>query len=42
MEGKIAFGRLIKRFPDIRQNGVAEHIGLARFRGYNRYPVAIS
>ncbi|MBT7137852.1 MAG: cytochrome P450 [Rhodospirillaceae bacterium] len=35
MESKIAIGRLIERFPNIRQNGPAEHIGLARFRGYN-------
>jgi cytochrome P450 len=41
MEGRIAIGRLIERFPDIRKNGMPEHIGLARFRGYNRYPVAI-
>jgi cytochrome P450 len=41
MEGKIAFGRLVERFPAIRQNGTPEFNGLARFRGYNRYPVAI-
>jgi cytochrome P450 len=41
MEGKIAFGRLVERFPDIRQDGIPEYNGLARFRGYNSYPVAI-
>jgi cytochrome P450 len=41
MEGKIAFGRLVERFPEIRQNGIPEYNGLARFRGYNHYPVAI-
>ncbi len=41
IEGRIAFGRLIKRFPNIRQNGPAKLIGLARFRGYNLLPVAI-
>ena len=41
LEGKIAIGRLIDRFPNIRQSGPAEHIGLARFRGYNSLPVSV-
>ena len=41
MEGKIAIGRLIERFPDIRPAGDEEFIGLARFRGYNKLPIAV-
>ena len=41
MEGRIAIGRLIERFPNIRQNGPSEIIPLARFRGYSTYPVAV-
>lgn len=41
MEGKIAIGRLVARFPNMRLDGAAEHIGLARFRGFNRLPVAV-
>jgi cytochrome P450 len=41
MEGKIAIGRLIERFPNLRADGPAEHLGLARFRGFNSLPVAI-
>lgn len=38
-EGKIAFSKLIKRFPNIRPAGVAERMPLARFRGYSNLPV---
>jgi len=41
MEGKIAVGRLVKRFPDIQANGPAEIMPLARFRGYSRLPVRV-
>ena len=41
MEGRIAIGRLIKRFPKLRQNGTAELMGLARFRGYKSLPVSV-
>ena len=41
MEGKIAIGRLVERFPTLRRNGPAEPMGLARFRGFNRVPVAV-
>ena len=41
MEGKIAIGRLVERFPTLRRNGPAEPMGLARFRGFNRLPVAV-
>lgn len=41
MEGKIAIGRLVERFPTLRRNGPAEPMGLARFRGFLRLPVAV-
>ncbi len=41
MEGKIAIGRLVERFPTLRRNGPAESMGLARFRGFHRLPVAV-
>jgi len=41
LEGNIAIGRLIERFPNIQQSGPAEHIGLARFRGFNSLPVSL-
>lgn len=41
IEGRIAIGRLVRRFPSMRPNGAPEIMGLARFRGYNRLPVRI-
>lgn len=41
IEGRIAIGKLVKRFPAMRAAGPAELLGLARFRGYNRLPVRI-
>ncbi len=38
-EGKIAFGKLIDRFPDLVAAGNPERMPLARFRGYNNLPV---
>lgn len=40
-EGKIAFRKLIKRFPNMQPAGVAERMPLARFRGYNNLPVRL-
>ena len=40
-EGRIAFGKLIERFPKMQQNGQAVRMPLARFRGYNSLPVRI-
>ncbi|HEV3494031.1 MAG TPA: cytochrome P450 [Reyranella sp.] len=40
MEGAIAIGRLIGRFDGLARDGVAERGGRARFRGFNRYPIA--
>jgi cytochrome P450 len=41
IEGRIAIGRLVKRFPNLQANGTPEVMGLARFRGYNSLPVRI-
>lgn len=41
IEGRIAIGNLVQRFPDLAANGPAEIMGLARFRGYNSLPVKI-
>ena len=41
MEGRIAIGELVKRFPKIKQTGPAISMGLARFRGFNKLPVKI-
>ena len=38
-EGKIAFQRLIERFPNMKAAGTAERMPLARFRGYSNLPV---
>ena len=41
MEGRIAIGRLVGRFPDLRRDGDAVRGGRARFRGFAAYPVAL-
>lgn len=38
-EGKIAFKRLIERFPHMAAAGTPERMPLARFRGYSNLPV---
>ena len=40
LEGTIAIGRLVSRFQGLRRDGAFERGGRARFRGFNRYPVA--
>lgn len=40
LEGKIAIGRLVNRLTGLRRDGVPERGGRARFRGFNRYPIA--
>ncbi|MCJ8307451.1 MAG: cytochrome P450 [Rhizobiaceae bacterium] len=40
-EGKIAFGRLLQRFPNMEPAGVAVRMPLARFRGYTSLPVRL-
>ena len=41
MEGRIAIGRLLRRFPDLRGAGTPLRGGRARFRGYLSYPLAL-
>lgn len=42
MEGRIAIGRLMKRFPNLQRNGPSVRGGRARFRGYLSYPLTLS
>lgn len=42
MEGRIAIGRLMKRFPKLQRNGPSVRGGRARFRGYLSYPLSLS
>lgn len=41
IEGRIAIGRLVKRFPNLQLSGEATIMGLARFRGFNRIDMRI-
>lgn len=41
MEGQSAIGRLVARFPNLCQDGVAVRGGRARFRGYASFPIAL-
>ena len=41
MEGRIAIGTLLRRFPNLRRDGAFVRGGRARFRGYRSYPVAL-
>ena len=40
LEGTIAIGRLVERFDSLARDGIPERGGRARFRGFNRYPIA--
>ncbi len=40
LEGIIAIGRLISRLDGLARDGAYERGGRARFRGFNRYPIA--
>jgi cytochrome P450 len=42
LEGTIAIGRLVARFDGLHRAGPYERGGRARFRGFNRYPIAWS
>ncbi len=42
MEGRIALGKLLSRFPDMQWDGDAERLPLARFRGFTRLPVKLN
>lgn len=41
VEGRIALGRLVRRFPRLAANGRREIMPLARFRGYAKLPVRV-
>ncbi|MFW2545209.1 cytochrome P450 [Primorskyibacter sp. 2E107] len=41
VEGRIAIGGLVRRFPKIRQTGPRSRVPLARFRGFASLPVSV-
>lgn len=41
IEGRIAIGRLVQRFPKLQGNGEREVLPLARFRGFTRLPIRV-
>ena len=41
MEGRVAIGRLLARFPEIELAGTPERGGRARFRGFTSLPLAV-
>ena len=41
VEGRIALGELVRRFPKIADNGPRTRVPLARFRGYQSLPVRV-
>lgn len=41
IEGRIALGELVRRFPNLTANGTVERLPLARFRGFARLPVRL-
>ena len=41
MEGRIAIGRLLARFPSIQMNGAPERDRRVRFRGFRKLPVQV-
>ncbi|MCW1934778.1 cytochrome P450 [Pararhodobacter zhoushanensis] len=41
VEGRLAIGGLVKRFPKLAANGGSALVPLARFRGYARLPVRV-
>jgi cytochrome P450 len=42
VEGRIAIGRLVRRFPKLADNGPRSRVPLARFRGYATLPVRVA
>jgi cytochrome P450 len=42
LEGTIAISRLVARLDGLHRDGPYERGGRARFRGFNRYPIAWS
>jgi len=41
MEGRIAIGRFVARFPKLSADGPRERLGLARFRGFTALPIKV-
>lgn len=41
MEGKIAIGGFVQRFPKLASAGKGERLGLARFRGWTSLPITV-
>ncbi len=41
LEGRLAVGKLMQRFPNLQRDGVAKRLPLARFRGFAHLPVRI-
>lgn len=41
MEGKLALGRFVERFPKLQADGPRERLGLARFRGFTSLPIRV-
>lgn len=41
IEGRIAIGKLVERFPRLAPDGPRTRLGLARFRGYTHFPVTV-
>ena len=41
IEGRIALGQFVRRFPKLETNGPAERLPLARFRGFTSLPVRL-
>ncbi len=42
LEGRIAIGRFLARFPDYKANGIAHRARRVRFRGFTTLPVTIA
>ena len=41
LEGRIALGQFVQRFPRLKQNGPRLRLPLARFRGYTSFPISV-
>ena len=41
IEGRIALGQFVKRFPKLRADGDRKVLPLARFRGYSSFPIRV-
>lgn len=41
VEGRIAIGKFVQRFPKLAQTGPRTRLPLARFRGYTAFPISV-